>query len=107
VASQAGFISVRKPLMTKLLESQNDEQIKSLAKHVAVSCNKDFLLMLRRKYNIHSALDMIETWISMSGYSYSHNMEDLDYSNSYILSLYITRWNEMAGVHRRALQKLF
>jgi predicted DNA-binding ribbon-helix-helix protein len=81
VASQAGFISVRKPLMIKLLESQNDEQIKSLAKHVAVSSNKDFFLMLRRKYNIHSVLDMIETWISMSGYSYSHNMEDLDYSN--------------------------
>jgi predicted DNA-binding ribbon-helix-helix protein len=81
VAAQAGFISVRKPLMTELLESQNDEQIKSLAKHVAVSSNKDFLLMLRRKYNIHSALDMIETWISISGYSYSHNTEDLDYSN--------------------------
>jgi predicted DNA-binding ribbon-helix-helix protein len=81
VAAQAGFISVRKPLMTELLESQNDEQIKLLAKHVAVSSNKDFLLMLRRKYNIHSALDMIETWISISGYTYSHNMEDLDYSN--------------------------
>ncbi len=80
-AAQAGFISIRKPLMTKLLESQNDEQIKSLAKHVAVSSNKDFLLMLRRKYNIYSALDMIETWISISGYSYSHNTEDLDCSN--------------------------
>jgi hypothetical protein len=80
-AAQAGFISVRKPLMIKLLESQNDEQIKSLAKHVALSSNKDFILMLRRKYNIHSALDMIETWISASGYSYTHNLEDLDYSN--------------------------
>jgi predicted DNA-binding ribbon-helix-helix protein len=81
LAAQAGFISVRKPLLTKLLESQNDEEIKSLAKHVASSSNKDFLLMLRRKYNIYSALDMIETWISISGYSYTHNIEDLDYSN--------------------------
>ncbi|MFL6522488.1 MAG: hypothetical protein ACJ71B_03300 [Nitrososphaera sp.] len=67
VAAQAGFISVRKPLMTELLESQNDEQIKSLAKHVALSSNKDFLLMLRRRCNIHSALDMFETGISISG----------------------------------------
>jgi hypothetical protein len=67
--------------MIKLLESQNDEQIKLLAKYVALSSNKDFLLMLRRKYNIHSALDMIETWVNASGYSYSHNTEELDYSN--------------------------
>jgi predicted DNA-binding ribbon-helix-helix protein len=80
-AAQAGFIYVRKPFVIKLFESQNDEQIKSLAKHVALTSNKDFLLMLRRKYNIHSALDMIETWVSASGYSYSHNTEDLGYSN--------------------------
>jgi predicted DNA-binding ribbon-helix-helix protein len=81
VAGQAGFISVRKPLLTKLLESQNDEQIRSLARYVALSSDKDFLLMLRRNYNIHSALDMFETWISISGYPYNHHVEDLDYSN--------------------------
>ena len=80
-AAQAGFISVRKALVIKLLENQNDEQIKSLAQHVALSSNKDFILMLRRKYNIHSALDMIETWIHVSGYPYTRNLEDLDYSN--------------------------
>lgn len=81
IAAQAGFISVRKPVLIKLLESQTDEHIKSLAKHVALSSNKDFILMLRRKYNIHSVLDMIETWIHVSGYPYTHNLEDLDYSN--------------------------
>jgi predicted DNA binding CopG/RHH family protein len=81
IAAQVGFISVRKPLLIKLLEGQNDEQVKSLAKHVALSSNKDFIRMLRRKYNIHSALDMIETWIRVSGYQYTHNLEDLDYSN--------------------------
>jgi hypothetical protein len=37
--------------------------------------------MLRRKYNIHSALDMIETWLRVSGYPYTRNLEDLDYSS--------------------------
>lgn len=82
LAAHAGFISVRKPLLIKLLESQSDEQIKSIARHVALSSNKDFILMLRRKYNIHSTLDMIETWIGISGYLYTHNTEDLNYSNS-------------------------
>jgi hypothetical protein len=81
MAAQAGFIAVRKQLLTKLLEGQNDEQIKLLARYIALSTNKDFLLMLRRRYNIFSALDMIETWLSISGYSYNHNTEDLDYSN--------------------------
>jgi predicted HicB family RNase H-like nuclease len=81
IAPQAGFIPVRKPLIIKLLESQNDEQIKSLAQHVALYSNKDFILMLRRKYNIHSALDMIETWLRVSGYPYTRNLEDLDYSS--------------------------
>jgi predicted DNA-binding ribbon-helix-helix protein len=79
-AAQAGFISVRKPLIVKLLENQNEEQIKSLARHISKTSNKDFILMLRRKYNIHSALDVIETWVRISGYSYTHNTEDLDYS---------------------------
>ena len=108
LAAQAGFISVRKPLLTKLLDSQNDEQIKLLASHVAFCSNKDFLLMLRRKYNIYSALDMIETWISISGYSYTHNVEDLDYSNrlhSFICTAPYGK--EMVALLIRALQKLF
>jgi hypothetical protein len=80
MAAQAGFISVRKALVSKLLESQDDEQIKSLARYVAKSTNRDFILMLRRKCNIHSALDIIETWIRITGYSYTHNTEDLNYS---------------------------
>jgi predicted DNA-binding ribbon-helix-helix protein len=81
MAAQAGFISVRKPLITKLLEGRDDEQIRLIARYVAESSNKDFILMLRMKYNIHSALDVIETWVRISGYSYTHNIEDLDYSN--------------------------
>lgn len=81
MAAQAGFISVRKAFVSKLLESQDDEQIESLARYVAKSTNRDFILMLRRKYNIHSALDIIETWIRITGYSYTHNIEDLNYSN--------------------------
>jgi predicted HicB family RNase H-like nuclease len=94
IAPQAGFIYVRRRFIIKLLESQNDEQIESLAKHVPLSSNKDFILMLRRKYNIHSALDLIETWIRVSGYPYTHNLEYLDYSHklySFILQHHMGR----------------
>jgi hypothetical protein len=91
LAPHAGFIYVRKPFLIKLLESQNDEEIKSLAKHIAVSSNKDFILMLRMKYNIFSALDVIETWISISGYSYNHSTEYL--GNSEELHSFIVQHN--------------
>jgi predicted DNA-binding ribbon-helix-helix protein len=80
-ATQAGFMYVRRPLIAKLIDGQNEEQIKSLARHVALSSNKDFILMLRSKYDIYSALDIIETWIRISGYSYSHNTRRLNYSD--------------------------
>jgi hypothetical protein len=81
IAAQAGFITVRKQLITKLLETHNEEQMKSLAEHIAKISNKDFILMLRRQYNIHSVLDSIETWVRISGYPYTHNTKDLDYDS--------------------------
>ena len=79
-AAEAGFVYVRKVLMTKLLESQDDDQIRSIAKHVSLY-SKDFILMLESNYNTRSALDMIDTWMSISGFSYTHDTKDLDYSN--------------------------
>ena len=35
---------------------------------------KDFVLLLRNEYNIESALDVIETWIKISGYPYRHEV---------------------------------
>lgn len=81
MAAPAGFISVRRQFIMSLLESQNEEQIRSLAKNLTLSSNKNFLLMLRKKLDILSALDLIETWIRISGYAYNHSVKDLDYSS--------------------------
>ena len=91
LAAQAGFISVRKPFLIELLKSQSDEEIKSLGRHIAVSSNKDFIMMLRMKFNIFSTLDVIETWISTSGYSYNHNTEGL--GDSKVLHSFIVQHN--------------
>ena len=81
-AAQAGFISVRRGLIIKLLEEiKDDEKIKEIAKEVARGSNKDFLLLLRRQYDIASALDFIESWMRVSGYPYHH---DVSGSNSSI-----------------------
>lgn len=82
VATQAGFIALRRPLIMKLIDKHTDEEIRNLARYIANTSNKDFVLLLRSKYNIHSALDVIETWIKISGYPHTHNIDERGYSHA-------------------------
>lgn len=75
-AAKAGFISVRKSLVMRLLNDKGEEEIKSIAKFIAHGTNKDFLLFLRNRYNIYAALEVIENWIRISNYPYTHDITD-------------------------------
>jgi hypothetical protein len=81
-AAKAGFISVRRGMIIKLLEKLSEHDITAIAEDIAKS-SKDFILLLKNQYNIESTLDFIETWIRISGYHYRH---EVSYTrHSYIL----------------------
>ena len=71
-AAKAGFVTVRKGLLSNLINRLPNEEIFSIAEYIAKNDTKDFVLLLRNEYNIESALDVIETWIKISGYPYRH-----------------------------------
>lgn len=71
-AAKAGFISVRKTLISKFLEKHTHEEIRDIARAVAGITSKDNSLLLRQEFTLRSALDIFETWIKISGYNYSH-----------------------------------
>jgi hypothetical protein len=71
-ATKAGFVTVRRGLLANLINRFPKEEISSIAKYIAKNDTKDFVLLLRNVYNIESALDVIETWIKISGYPYRH-----------------------------------
>jgi hypothetical protein len=71
-AAKAGFITVRRGLLIDLINRLPDKEISSIAEYIAKNETKDFVLLLRNEYNIESALDVIETWIKISGYPYRH-----------------------------------
>ena len=73
-AAKAGFVSVRKGFLMDLIKRLPEEEISSIAEHIAKNDTKDFVLLLRNEYNIQSALDVIETWIKISGYPYRHEV---------------------------------
>ena len=58
---------------------------------MAKTTTKDYLLLMRKDYSIKSALDLLESWIKISGYPYRHNEEtdnnDIDNQNrhSYVI----------------------
>jgi len=71
-AVKAGFITVRRATILKLLNKVSEDEIREIGRYIASTESKDFVLMLRNEYNINSALDVIETWIKISGYTYNH-----------------------------------
>jgi hypothetical protein len=73
-ASKAGFVTVRRGLLSNLINRLPEKEISSIAEYIAKNETKDFVLLLRNEYNIESALDVIETWIKISGYPYRHEV---------------------------------
>ncbi|HEY7081864.1 MAG TPA: hypothetical protein VH500_19395 [Nitrososphaeraceae archaeon] len=72
-AARAGFISVRRPFVSKVIKYLPEQEIISLAEYVAKTTNKDSLLLMRKEYSIKSALDFLESWIKISDYPYRHD----------------------------------
>ena len=75
-APKAGFVAVRRLLITNLISYLSEQEIISVAENVAKTTNKDSILLLEKEYTMKSALDFIESWIRISGYTYRH--EEID-----------------------------
>jgi hypothetical protein len=73
-AAKAGFVTVRRGLLSFLISKLPEKEISFIAECIAKNETKDFVLLLRNEYNIESALDVIETWIKISGYPYIHEV---------------------------------
>jgi hypothetical protein len=73
-AAKAGFVTVRRGLLIDLINRLSDKEISCLAEYIAKKETKDFVLLLRNEYNIESSLDVIETWIKISGHPYRHEV---------------------------------
>jgi hypothetical protein len=73
-AAKAGFVTVRRGLLIDLIGRLPEKEISSIAEYIAKHEAKDFVLLLRNEYNIESALDVIESWIKISGHPYRHEV---------------------------------
>lgn len=79
-ASKAGFIAIRKGTILKMLEKIPEQDVVGIAEFVAKKESKGSIMMLRNEYSVISALEVLETWIKIAGYSYRHEAEDSEHS---------------------------
>jgi hypothetical protein len=85
-SAEAGFISVRRPFVSKVIKYLPDQEIISLAEYVAKTTNKDSILLMKNEYTIKSALDFLESWLKISDYPYRHEEANYDQNkHSYVI----------------------
>ncbi len=82
-AAKAGFISLRRPFVSRLIKYLPEQEIISLAEYVAKTTNKDSVLLMKNEYTIKSALDLLESWIKISDFPYRHEEEMYDDQNKH------------------------
>jgi hypothetical protein len=58
----------------KEVEIRHEPELRGGFALLAKKGTKDFVMLLRNLYNIESALDVIETWIRISGHPYRHEV---------------------------------
>jgi len=85
-AAEAGFISVRRPFISKIIKYLPEQEIISLADSSVAETIKDSILLMRNEYTIKSALDFLESWIKISGFPYRHEETENDQNkHSYVI----------------------
>jgi hypothetical protein len=89
-AAKAGFISVRRPFVSKVVKYLPEQEIISLAEYVAKTTNKDSILLMKNEYTIKSALNFLESWIKVPDYPYRH--EETNMVRTSIHTSYSTIW---------------
>jgi hypothetical protein len=79
-ASKAGFIAVTRGTDRKMLEKITEKDIVEIAEYVAKKESKEFIIMLKNDYSVTSALQVLDTWLKIVGYSYRHEVRGSEHS---------------------------
>lgn len=84
-ASKAGYVPLQKPVIIKLLDRLSEEDVIRVAEEVSKDMFKDVMLMLRDENDLVSTLNLIETWVRVSGFPYKLEVDDDKEVYSYVI----------------------
>jgi hypothetical protein len=75
-AANAGMVSFPKSLLVRLMNRLSEDEVRELSEEIAKNEMKDMLFMMKRSYTIEAFVDLIESWVRVSGFSYTHDISD-------------------------------
>ncbi len=78
--SRAGMVSFPRGLLMRMMERLSAEEVEMLSEYVAKNDIKEVTLMLRKEYSLLAFLDMIESWLRVSGFPYRRDRIGTDES---------------------------
>jgi hypothetical protein len=84
-AYKAGYVPLQKPVIIKLLDRLSEEDVIRVAEEVSKDMFKDVMLLLRDENDLVSTLNVIETWVRVSGFPYKIEVDDDKEVYSYVI----------------------
>lgn len=72
-AAKAGMIVFPKKLLVQLMDRLSEEELKQLSQGIAKNEMKDMLLMIKHQYSSEAFIDLIESWIRVCGFPFTHD----------------------------------
>lgn len=80
-ADKAGFVSVHRSLITKLMVGHTEDELARIGTQVVQESIEDMFFMLGYSRTINSVISFIETWIRLCGFQSRNKVEE----NTYML----------------------
>jgi hypothetical protein len=69
-ASKAGMVSFPKSLLVRIMNGLSEREVDALSEHIAKNEMKDMTRLMKNEYSIPAFLDMLESWLRISGFGY-------------------------------------
>lgn len=78
-AADAGVGTILKPMLKHLLSKLNEYEIRKLTKKITKEEGKDLVMLLYQDYTVETVLKLIEIWLKVNKYSYSHDCNGIEH----------------------------
>ena len=76
VAKSAGFMSIPKPVLKRIMEKFSEDEAVEIGREHAEKDAESILCMLRNEFNVDDFLDTIEYWVKDADFSIRHDTEN-------------------------------
>jgi len=80
MSAKGGMVSFHKSLLIRMMDRLGEDEILKLSEYIAKNEMKDTVLLMKRRYDVSSFIDFVESWARVCGFEYRHDVSDRTHS---------------------------